>query len=290
MNQLPKVTVQQLEYLDAVAAAATWAEAAEQVGVSPSALSQGLAELERRVGLALFEAGGRRKVLSDDGRFVLEAGRRMLAEARDLAEWIDRRQSGQVGVLRVGMIDVCAVHHFPDRLATFRQTRPEVELRLVVAPSAMLLDRVQAGDLDLVVCVAPNDGGEELVIVDLFDEPLSVYAPDGRRIGEPGTWGPWITFPPDSLTRRLIGRALRERGAPFEVVAESHQPDVIREMVNLSIGWTVLPEVQAESGERPLRRAMDGRLLSRRLVTARRRTATNPLIDELAGSLSDGGV
>ncbi len=56
---LPQLTIQQLDYLVAVADHATWAEAAASLGVTPSALSQGLAELERRLGIGLFERVGR---------------------------------------------------------------------------------------------------------------------------------------------------------------------------------------------------------------------------------------
>ena len=55
MRPLPDLSIRQLEYLVAVAEEPTWALAAQRVGVSASALSQGLAELERRVGVALFE-------------------------------------------------------------------------------------------------------------------------------------------------------------------------------------------------------------------------------------------
>ena len=65
---LPDLTIRQLEYLVAVAEAPTWAEAADVVGVSPSALSQGLAELERRVGVELFDRVGRRRVLRPEAR------------------------------------------------------------------------------------------------------------------------------------------------------------------------------------------------------------------------------
>mgnify|MGYP003528081699 CR=1 FL=1 len=35
---------------------------------------------------------------------------------------------------------------------------------------------------------------------------------------------------------------------PFEVVAESHQPEVLAEIIRLGVGWTVLPVIQAERG------------------------------------------
>jgi len=57
---LLNLTVQQLAYLVAVADHETFSEAASSLGVTTSALSQGLAELERRLGLSLFERQGRR--------------------------------------------------------------------------------------------------------------------------------------------------------------------------------------------------------------------------------------
>jgi DNA-binding transcriptional LysR family regulator len=46
MLSLPDLSIRQLEYLIAVAEENTWADASDAVGVTPSALSQGLAELE----------------------------------------------------------------------------------------------------------------------------------------------------------------------------------------------------------------------------------------------------
>ena len=92
-------------------------------------------------------------------------------------------------------------------------------------------------------------------------------------------------FPPGSHTRTVVESALRAVGATVETVADSHQPEVLREMVGLGLGWTVLPVIQAETGERPLRRA---RLLTtRRLVTARREGASvDPASAAFANALS----
>ena len=76
---LPDLSIRQLEYLVAIADAPTWAVAASQVGVSPSALSQGLAELERRVGVDLFERHGRRRVLRPSALPVLDHARQVVA-------------------------------------------------------------------------------------------------------------------------------------------------------------------------------------------------------------------
>lgn len=287
---LPDLTVRQLEYLDAVSRSSTWARAAEGLGVTPSALSQGLAELERRVGVPLFERHGRRRLPTEEADEVLAHARRVLAQTRDLARWAAAARSGHTGRLRVGMIDAAAVDHFPDALRTFREARPELELHLVVAPSADLLARLRDGALDIAVCVDPAASGapaDDLAVTPLTTEPLAAYAPPGIRPGPPATWGPWVTFPAGSHTRRQVAAALVRLGAPFEVVAESHQPEVLREMVRLGLGWTVLPTVQAERGPEPLERARRRPLAERTLVAARRAQALpDPSVDALVAALT----
>lgn len=283
---LPNVSVQQLEYLVAAVREPTFARAAETVGVSASALSQGLAELERRVGVPLFASAGRGRVLADQADEVVRYAERVLAETGELARWADRRRTGRAGTLRVGMIDVAAVDHFPGVLHAFRGDRPEVELRLTVAASGVLLEQLWRGALDLVVCVAPA-AQEGLEITPLLDEPLGVYAPPGIRTGRPSSWGPWVTFPRDSHTRAITATALRALGSPFEVVAESHQPEVLAAMVRLGVGWTVLPVAQAERGPEPLTRARPGDVASRAIVAARRASRTpSPPADALLAMLA----
>ena len=265
---LPNVTVQQLDYLVAAAREPTFADAAAVVGVTPSALSQGLAELERRVGVILFESEGRRRVLRTQAGEVLRYADRVLAQTADLARWADAVRTGRTGPLRVGLIDVAAVEHYPQALRAFRRERPEVDLRLTVAPSGDLLERLGRGLLDVAVCVDPETPDHDARA--LLDEPLAVYVPEDVPVGPPESWGPWVTFPTDSQTRSLIAGALREQGAPFEVVAESHQPEVLCEMVRLGIGWTVLPVIQAEKPPFALRRARPEVLVHRHLAAVRR--------------------
>jgi DNA-binding transcriptional LysR family regulator len=281
---LPDLSIRQLEYLVAASHAPTWAVAAERVGVTPSALSQGLAELERRLGVELFDRDGRRRRLRRSAQPVLDHANQVLALTGDLVHWAHRLNTAAEGRVRLGMIDAAAVLHFPDVLRRFRERHPDVELRLTVAPSGALFTALAAGDLDLVVGVEPSRQHHGIDLQPLMPDELCVYSPTGEIAGPPPTWGPWVLFPRDSHTRHLIAGELRRRGAPLEVVAESHQPEVLREMVQLGMGWTVLPGAQAEHGERPLGAGTP--LVTRRLVLARRSgSIADPAVDVLAAEL-----
>ncbi len=289
---LPDISIRQLEYLVAVDIAPTWAAAATEVGVSASALSQGLAELERRVGIDLFEPDGRRRRMRVGATPVLDHARQVVSLTRDLASWSDRLRTAQSGRVRLGLIDVSAILHHPNVLRTFRTERVDVDLTLTVAPSGELLRRLQTGELDLVVCVEPPSPIIGVETVGLLSEPLVVYAPPGSEIGAPATWGPWVLFPTGSHTRRAIAERLGELGAPIEIAAESHQPVVLLEMVRLGLGWTVLPRSQGSQGSRA-GGSVEGddvtvgeRILDRRLVLARRdNSLLDPAVDELARRL-----
>ena len=286
---LPNLTVQQLEYMVAAAASPTRAAAAAGLGVTPSAITQGLAELERRVGVPLFERHGRQTRLRPQAAEVLAHARRVVAETRDLARWAETRRSGSAGTVRLGTIDAVAVHHRADAIRRHRRVSPDLDLRLTVAPSGALLDSLRVGDLDLVVCVESANPPVGIDTVICLEEPLHAYAPDGAAVGAPATWGPWVTYPDGSHTRSVIAAGLMAVGAPFEVVAESNQPDVLREMVRLGMGWAVLPEAQAEAGVESLERVRRLPIGVRRLVVARRSGAPpDAAVEALATVLVEG--
>ena len=140
---LPDLSIRQLEYLVAVADSTTWAAAAADVGVSPSALSQGLAELERRIGVDLFEPDGRRRVLRRSALPVLDHARQVVSLTRDLTSWSNRLRSARSGRVRLGLIDVAAESETPmiALAASARIVEPmdrEMSRTLASIPSASL--------------------------------------------------------------------------------------------------------------------------------------------------------
>lgn len=284
MRGLPNLSVHQFEYLVAVHEAPTWGDAAKSLGVTPSALSQGLAELERRLGVALFERDGRRRVPTEAAAVVLDHAQAIVARTSDLARWAERRRSGTEGVVRVGMIDAAATIHCAAGMAQFRDERPDVDLRLQVSPSGELLKELVAARLDVVVCVRPSVLPEGVTATPLLDEDLAVFAPPNAK---PNDWGPWVTYPVGSETRTLVVDALRKAGRSVDVVAESHQPEVLAQMVALGIGWSVLPVAQLERSGVQLRRVGKDALATRTLVVVRRAdTPADPTVDALIEALA----
>ncbi len=266
----PNLSTAQLAYLVAITRHRTWGEAAAALGVTPSALSQGIAELEKRLGVPLFAADGRRRVAHEYTSKVAEVAEQVLAELDEVTRWVRGVGAGRVGRLRVGMIDIAAVHHCRDAVRRFRRAHPQLDVGFSVAPTGELLDRLSRNELDVAVCVDPEGAGR-FTSTPLLRDELAVYAPAGAdTTASPAKWGPWLLFPPTSRTRLAIDQRLRAIGAPLVVEMESHQPEVLVEMVRLGLGWTVLPTTQAEHGQHRLARAMPEPLFSRTISAVTR--------------------
>ena len=249
-GSLSAIRIQHLAYLQAVVDAPNWTMAAEMSDVTQSAISQGIAQLEKSIGVPLFVRSGRRRVLTDDGAEVLRFAATVLAEAGRLEERLDQRRHGLAGTLRVGMIDAAGLYLFNAAMMEFREQLPEIELKLVIDSSESLLDMMRRGSLDLALVVAPAHG---LLSEELLAEPLFVYASRGTR-GRPETAAEWALYPEGSHTRAAIDEGFARLGIRPTVLAESPNPSVLRQMADLGLGWTVLPPAVAEEGPRPLRR------------------------------------
>jgi DNA-binding transcriptional LysR family regulator len=271
--------LQHLLYLRELQRRPSVSAAARALHVSQPALSQALGEMERRLGLPLFEREGRKRHLTRAGSELLRFAQDTLARAEELERRLEQERLGQRGNLRVGMIDAASLYILPRVVRDYRRERPEVELSLSVAPSEVLLRALSRFELDLVFAIGPLQDAR-LQALPIRREALLVYAPPESR-GRDLRTAEWILYPPQSRTRALIDAAMAARGLSPRVRLESGSPEVLRQLVSLGLGWSVLPEAVAEGAATTLRRVYKKPFAHRELLAFRRKDAPpDPLVDE----------
>ena len=261
--KLEGLTLQQLRYFNSVAEGDTFADAAATIGISQSALSQGIARLEQVVGARLLERDGRRRRLTNAGELVAGYARRVLGESEVLVDELDDRRTGAAGTLRVGMIDAAALYMFRDQIAGFRETHPDVALSMTVAASADLEQRLADFRDDVAIVIGPS---YRLEAEPLVREPLHLYGS-----GDDTATGSWALYPARSRTREAIDVGLAAAAIRPRVTVESGNPAVLRELAVLTGSFTVLPEAIAAAGT-PLPQLLTA-VATRELVVAARSIA-----------------
>lgn len=171
---LSRFTLRQFEAFAAVADMRSFAGASEQMGLSSSAVSQLIAELETTLGFRVFDRSTRRVELSSAGRDFLGPARsvlRHLQMAESAAADVRNRASG---VVRVGAPLVLAGAILPAAIKAFCATRPKVVIHIRDTPVDDLVDRVASGDLDL--AVGPDRSGlEHVQALPVFDSPWVLW-------------------------------------------------------------------------------------------------------------------
>lgn len=125
--------------------------AAERIGRSQSAVSQQMRKLEEQVGLPLFRRRGRGLMLTESGDLILSYARRIL-DLNDEAIRAARGASVE-GVVRFGLPGDFAETWLPAALGQFKKTHPAVRVEVAVERNGMLLERLDQGELDLVLAM-----------------------------------------------------------------------------------------------------------------------------------------
>jgi DNA-binding transcriptional LysR family regulator len=98
-----KITFDLLQILDAIDRHGSFTAAASALHRVPSALSHAVGKLEDELGVTLFERVGRRAVLNEAGRTLLDDGRHLLRAASDLERRVQRIADGWEAELRIAL-------------------------------------------------------------------------------------------------------------------------------------------------------------------------------------------
>lgn len=145
--------------------------AARRAGRTQSAISMQVQRLEASLGHRLLARGkGGAVQLTPHGQFLLGRARELLA-LNDQIVTSFRAPTVQ-GTVRLGTPDDYALRYLPSILKRFAESHPSVQVDVLCLPSSLLVDRLQAGELDLTLCSSGHEP-PEWPSVALWQGPLS---------------------------------------------------------------------------------------------------------------------
>ena len=219
--------------------------AARQMHRTQSTISLRIRTLEERLGTHLFLRDSRRLALSRDGENFLIHARRIIQVQNEAIAALKR--TGSHGVIRFGLPEDYAELWLPDLLGKFYRLRPDARPHIDCRMSLELIERLQAGELDLALVVRHNtqSGGRHLGREDVVwaahrdfvlpggtSVPLALFRnlllPSARSRGPGGT-------------RAAVSRGLHEPGPTGIKVAVNHGAAVtIIDRCTLPENWRVL--------------------------------------------------
>ncbi len=121
---------QKLKYFIAVAEYLNFSEAAIKVGISQSAISQQIAELEKQVGTPLIIRKKRPLQLTSAGKILLKESYSLVTRADEALNKTYLATKGILGFLKVGFLGGIERAFLPEAISEFRETYPNIDLSL----------------------------------------------------------------------------------------------------------------------------------------------------------------
>ena len=196
---------------------------ATSISVTQPAVSKALAELERGLGLKLFERTARGVYPTAYGECMIRHARAMLSELAQARDELRGLVTGSSGSIRVGVLATAALELLPRSLARFKAERPSMTVLVSEGTVEILLPELLLGNLDLIVGRLPGARvahglGEKT----LMEEGVSLVAgrnhPLARR--KRLRWSdltlyPWVLPPVNTLLREPLERAFEDHGLPM---------------------------------------------------------------------------
>ena len=244
---MKNATLRQLRVFESAARHLSLTRAAEELHLTPPAISQQITQLEGHANAELFERAGRGLRLTEAGEEVLVHTRQVLGHIRAAEEAIAGLGSLEQGLLDVGVINA-GDHFFPWLVAAFRERHPRIRTRLAVGNRDDLLGRLTAHSLDLAVMSHPpterSFAAEPFaphphVIVARADHPLVKRRaiPLARIVEEP-----LITREAGSATRLVMEQAFAEAHIVPRVEMEIASNETIKQSVAAGFGLGFLSQ------------------------------------------------
>lgn len=151
-----ELNLDRLRTLLAVADAGSFAAAAQQLALAPPTVTAQVAELEARLGAALLRRGRPAVTPTPAGALLIDHARRLLAQADDLVDALQRHVAGLAGRVRLGASTGVIVQWLPPVLQQLAAEAPGVDVQLAVTTSADTLAGIADGRLDLGIVALPQ--------------------------------------------------------------------------------------------------------------------------------------
>lgn len=245
-----KLTLRQLAVFEAVARLNSVTEAAAEIGLSQSAASSSIQDLEIALGVTLFQRRRRNIALNENGRRLQPQAQSILEIARDIEA--SNVKGGLAGILRIGASQTIGERLLPDLCSGFVREHPRVQIKLTVSASeARVIDDVDnlAVDVGFIEGVSMR---QSLLVEPWIRDSLVIVAHPRHHAARTGTalgglaGENWVLPPLGSATRHMFTQKYSSIVSKGAIVFESNSMEALKGAVKSGAGLACLSRMEVE--------------------------------------------
>ncbi|MCP5075125.1 MAG: LysR family transcriptional regulator [Rhodobacteraceae bacterium] len=243
------IKIEMLRCFASVASKGNLADAAAELGRSPSAVSMMLKQLQDHLGEPLFKTD-RKNELSELGTFVFEQAQQELLQFEGTIRAIEQFASGSSGLVRVAAVPSAAETIMPAALQGFLDRHPNVQIELRDMDSRSVMQALEQGRVDIGI----GSGGGADTRIDrrrLMSDVFGLVCPADHPLASNNVPLDWLSLKPYRLIANGLSGTIQN-----PVFQEIHADATLTvrntisllAMVRAGLGFTVLPGLVLRQG------------------------------------------
>ena len=241
------MNLQHLKYFLAVARSGSFSRAAEEMRVTQPTVSSGVNDLERSLGVTLFNRNSRHVALTMEGRALVSYGMEIEDLVESTEERLRRRDVLPGEGFQFGAIDAAVTYLLPELLKDYMARYPEVAISVQVGPTGVLVEDLLMNRSEFAVITLPFSHAR-IETVSIYRDTMHLVAGADHELVNKRTVAmqqvarePLILFHQDSVSRKIVDEQFAEAGVAPGVVMEMRSPEAMRKLVEVGVGLSFLP-------------------------------------------------
>ena len=250
------MTLLQLQYFKTLARVLHYTQTAAELHIAQPSLSYSIKELEKELGVKLFEKDSRHIKLTAYGEQFLPYAQRAL-DMLDEGVGVLKQMAGSAQqIVRLGYFHSISASLIPAVMMGIygQEKNQSIRFQFTEAPSFDLFQLLKRGELDLAFCLHQDD---ELESVTIMRQPLYLAVPEHHPLAkresvsfEDFAKEPIVMLDKPSSLRQQLDEVYARRGLAPQVVFEVRECNAALQYVALRFGVSVLPQVPAMGNEK----------------------------------------
>lgn len=241
-----EISLDRLRTLVVIADLGSFAQAARALSLAPPTVSLHIADLEARIGAPLLSRKRGQVHPTAIGETLIERARRLLEDAAQALDDVQRQVKGLAGRVRLGASTGALAYLLPQALDVLGKRHPGIDVEVAVLTSQQSLARLADGSLDIGLVALPQAAQPGLTVRPWRRDPIMAFLPaswEAPAQVTPGWLGSRALILNDGTTQlsRVTGDWFATAGLQPPARIQLNYNDAIKSLVAAGYGATLLP-------------------------------------------------
>lgn len=241
------MTFKQLKAFLVLARTLNYANAANELCLSQSALSLSIKTLEDELGGKLFKRTTRRVEMTAEGQSLIPYAKKLLAHWEEMEKDVKQRFKLNRGTLNVASMSFVTHSMLPAVIDRFSKLHPNINFSIHDITHEKIIEKVQEGIFEIGICFRP-EAYHQLTFHPLFDEGFIAVVPKKHPLSQCSSvaWQdlckePFVTLQHPSIVRQIIENQCQVHEIKLNVKVECHHINSLSHFTSYGLGVSAIP-------------------------------------------------